>query len=64
MYMKKGQIAQIRDSALEIKRLATLESCGLDDETKEKIRFWVKWFDLEADKIVNALDGNVMEQYY
>ncbi len=36
MYMKKGQISQIRDAAEEIKRLATLESCGLDEETKEK----------------------------
>ena len=64
MYMKKGQIAQIRDSALEIKRLATLEICGLDEETKEKMRLWVKWFDSEADKIINALDGNVLEKYY
>lgn len=64
MYMKKGQIAQIRDAAEEIKRLATLETCGLDEETKEKMRLWVKWFDLEADKILDSLDGNVLEKYY
>lgn len=54
MYMNKGQIAQIREAAEEIKRLATMETCGLilDDDTKEKVRLWVKWFDAQANKIL------------
>lgn len=63
MYMKNGQIAQIRDAAEEIKRLATLETCGLDEETKEKMRLWVQWFDIQANKIIGALDGNILERY-
>lgn len=65
MYMKKGQIAQIRDAAEEIKRLATMETCGLklDDDTREKVWIWVQWFDRQADKINMALDGEILEKY-
>lgn len=63
MYMKNGQIAQIRESAKEIKRLATLETCGLDNATKENMRLWVQWFDAYANQIIGALDGEVLERY-
>ena len=63
MYMKNGQIAQIREAAEEIKELATLETCGLDTETKENMRLWVQWFDGYANQIIDALDGMVLEKY-
>lgn len=63
MYMKNGQIIQIRESVEEIKRLATLETCGLDNETKEKMKLWVMWFDVYANKIERALDGEVDLKY-
>lgn len=63
MYMKQGQIMQIRDGVEEIKRLATLETCGLDEETKEKMKLWVTWFDVYANKIERALDGDIDEKY-
>ena len=63
MYMKNGQIAQIRGAAEKIKGLATLETCGLDAETKENMRLWVKWFDMYANQIINALDGKVLDRY-
>lgn len=65
MYMKNGQISQIRDAAEEIKRLATMETCGLelDNDTREKVRLWVQWFDRQADKINMALDGKILEKY-
>lgn len=65
MYMKKGQITQIRDSAEEIKRLATMETCGLmlDDNTREKVHLWVQWFDGYANQIIKALDGEILEKY-
>lgn len=63
MYMKKGQIAQIRHAAEEIKDLATLETCGLDAETKENMRLWVQWFDGYANQIIKALDGEILEKY-
>ena len=65
MYMKNGQIAQIRDAAEEIKRLATMETCGLklDDDTREKVWIWVQWFDRQADKINMALDGEILGKY-
>ena len=63
MYMKQCQIEQIRNAAEEIKRLATLETCGLDDQTKENMRLWIQWFDVYANQIVNALEGNVLDKY-
>lgn len=63
MYMKQGQILQIRDAVEEIKNLATLETCGLDEETKEKMKLWVMWFDCYANKINSALDGDLDERY-
>lgn len=65
MYMKNGQICQIRDAAEEIKRLATMETCGLklDDDTREKVWIWVQWFDRQADRINMALDGELLEKY-
>lgn len=63
MYMKQCQIGQIRSAAEEIKRLSTLETCGLDDTTKDNMRLWVQWFDVYANQVINALDGNVLEKY-
>lgn len=63
MYLKQGQILQIREAAEEIKRLATLETCMLDEETKEKIRLWVMWFEVYANQITDALDGDILERY-
>lgn len=63
MYMKQGQTTQIREAAEEIKRLATLETCALDYATKEKMRLWVQWFDIYANQILDALDGEVLERY-
>lgn len=63
MYMKNGQIAQIRDAAKEIERLSTLETCGLDDETKKNMRLWVTWFGVYANQIIDALDGEILEKY-
>lgn len=63
MYMKQGQILQIREATEEIKRLATLESCGLDAETKEKMKLWVMWFEVHANKIERALDGELDPKY-
>lgn len=63
MYMKQCQIEQIRRAAEEIKRLATLENCGLDDQTKENMRLWVQWFVIYANQIIDALEGNVLDKY-
>lgn len=63
MYMKQGQILQIRDAVEEIKKLATLETCALDEETKEKMKLWVMWFSCYAIKIELALDGEIDERY-
>ena len=65
MYMKNGQIAQIQEAADEIKRLATMETCGLilDDDTREKVHIWVQWFDGYANQIIKALDGEILEKY-
>ena len=62
MYMKNGQIAQIRGAAEEIKRLATMETCGLilDADTREKVHRWVQWFDGYANQIIKALDGEIL----
>lgn len=65
MYMKNGQITQIRGAAEEIKRLATMETCGLilDADTREKVYLWVQWFDGYANQIIKALDGEILEKY-
>ena len=65
MYMKNGQIAQIREAAEEIKGLATMETCGLilDADTREKVHLWVQWFDGYANQIIKALDGEILEKY-
>ena len=63
MYMKQCQILQIRDAVNEIKRIATLETCGLDEETKEKMKLWVMWFDVYANQIEDALDGKIDYKY-
>ena len=62
MYMKNGQIAQIRGAAEEIKRLATMETCGLilDADTREKVHIWVQWVDGYANQIIKALDGEIL----
>lgn len=63
MYMKQGQIAQIKDAVEEIHGLASLENCGLDADVREKIKLWVTWFDVYAYQIENALDGDIKEKY-
>lgn len=63
MYMKQGQILQIREAVEELHRLASLETCGLDDETKKKMKLWVSWIDVYADKIERALDNDLDDRY-
>lgn len=63
MYLKQGQLMQIKDAIKEIHGLVSMENCDLDAETKEKIRLWVMWFDVYAYQIENALDGEVKEKY-
>ena len=63
MYMKQGQILQIREAVKEIKKIATMKNCTLDNETKKKIKLWVMWFDIYANKINDALDNNLDEKY-
>lgn len=58
MYLGKKREATIRTAAEEIKRLTTLENCGIDfGENKEKVKLWLTWFAIEANKINNALDN-------
>ncbi|WP_313069836.1 hypothetical protein [Lacrimispora sp.] len=63
MYIKQGQILQIREAVEEIKKLTTLETCGLDNETKEKMKLWVMWFDVYANQIECALNGELDERF-
>ena len=57
MYITKDREGQIIQAAERIKELATLETCGLPDDIKKKIKLWVMWFDVEADKILSAMEG-------
>lgn len=63
MYMKQGQLLQIREAIEEIHSLASMKNCNLDAETKEKIKLWVQWFDTYAYQIEDALNGEVKEKY-
>jgi hypothetical protein len=62
MYMKQGQLSRIQAAAEEIRRLATMETCGLKDkcgftdDQMKKIKLWVGWFDIEAEVILKQLE--------
>jgi len=66
MYLGKQKEAHIREAVAEIKRLAAMETCSLmdgslmSDEAKKKIKCWVRWFDVEAKNILDALDNRVI----
>lgn len=59
----KETINLIWEAAEKIKQLATLENCALDDATKENMRLWVQWFDIYANQILEALDGEILDRY-
>lgn len=62
MYINKKQEADIRKATKEINKLTTLESCGIDFGTnKEKVKLWLMWFNVEAQKITKVLDERTKE---
>lgn len=57
MYINKKQEGTIRRAAEEISRLTTLETCGIDfGENRDRVKLWLTWFQIEANKITRALD--------
>lgn len=63
MYIKNGNLAEIAQAAYEIKRLTTLEHCGLADEFTDKQKRWLNWFNMNADKILAQLPDDIKNNY-
>lgn len=59
MYINKKQLSQINHAVNEIKKLATLETCGLNfldnPDVKQQLRAWTTWFECYAGQIEGAL---------
>ena len=64
MRLTSGQERQVKDGIRELRKLATLESCSLDNETKEKMKTWVTWIDVYVEKIESALNNDLWDGYY
>jgi hypothetical protein len=64
MYLNKNQELQINEGIRELKKLATLETCSLDNDTKEKMKLWVTWIDVYAQEIKDALENKIWKQEY
>lgn len=65
MYMKQGQILQIREAVEEIKTIASMENTDLklSKEDAERVRLWAMWFTTYAYKIKDALNGEIDDKY-
>lgn len=57
MRLNKRQRETIINSANEIIRLTTLETCGLSQSTKDELlrTGWLGWFSIEAETILSEV---------
>lgn len=63
MYIKKEQVLQIREGVERIKELSNIENCGieLDENTRYKMKLYLKWFETYASDIEKVLDNKLIK---